>query len=148
MARCYLYSILEDAHARFFPRGVSTRSWVDDIVQRTTGLASGVVPLLVEAGSSLASAARARDLDISAKSTVCGTCPRAVEAVVAGLKAAGHNLKPAVLAPDLGIDRGQLGGRRLAPRPATAGRGLSVAGAKPRRFPKRLGSARSAACSC
>ena len=116
MARCYLYSILEDAHARFFPRGVSTRSWVDDIVQRTTGLASGVVPLLVEAGSSLASAARARDLDMSGKPTVCGACPQAVDAVVAGLKAAGLDLKPAKLAPDLGIDRGQLGGRRLGPK--------------------------------
>ena len=35
--RCVLYAALEAARSRFDPRGIETRSWVDDINQRAEG---------------------------------------------------------------------------------------------------------------
>ncbi len=136
VAKCLLFGLLQGLHAGFMPRGVASRTWVDDVVQRAEGTAAGVAVALAEAGSAFASGVRELGLTVASKSCMVGSSSQLLEDVQARIKEAGG---PALTAErcfaDLGTERGPERHRRplrRAKRTALAMRSMR----RLRRLPK------------
>ena len=106
MARCVLYGALEAACNRWDPRGIETKSWVDDVNQRKEGDFKMVRHTLVAARVCLGRLLEAEDLTLSKKTAAIATDWALAQAIARDLRIKGIQVQAKVTAPDLGIDRG------------------------------------------
>ena len=105
-ARCAFYQVCWAA-VQGGP-GVTLRSWVDDVGQRTEGSAKWCIESLARAGNTFIDKAREAELNIASKSTIISSSMKVARALQAEFKAKGVDVRIGKTAADLGVDRGHV----------------------------------------
>ena len=112
-ARAVLFDALERLHNDYFPRGVASAQWVDDINQRAEGPVHVIAAALSEAAGDFCKSAQALGLQISGKSVEVASSlglARDISQAVKDRSQGACIIKPSSTVADLGLDRGS--GRR------------------------------------
>ena len=104
-ARIVLKRILFHVHTRFHPL-VVTKSWVDDVNQRSEGSEQEVADAIVDAGCALAEGIQALNLVVADKSRVIASKWSLAKSIAARFAKLKVPILAASTAADLGIDRG------------------------------------------
>ena len=104
-ARCFLQKPMRELIAASNSI-VSTRAWVDDVVQRAEHTRRVVVDSLVHSGSAFVRGIAALGLRVASKSAVIALDPDIGREIVGRLNAIGIHVAYADTVADLGVDRG------------------------------------------
>ena len=104
-ARLVMKQVLHFVHWRHFPAVIS-KSWVDDVNQRSEATQPLVRERLVAAAVDFAAEVQAMGLTIADKSRVIASSQELAEQIASDIRDMGFNITAADVSPDLGIDRG------------------------------------------
>ena len=104
-ARLVMKQVLHFVHWRHFPSVIS-KSWIDDVNQRSEATEPLVRKNLVAAAVEFATGVQAMGLTIADKSRVIASNQELAELIALDIRDEGFNMSAAEVSPDLGIDRG------------------------------------------
>ena len=106
LARCMIYEVLEETHAKRGPC-LQVSSWVDDVNMRARGFLAKVKQAIMDTGTMFAIGVWRQRLELSTKSVCFASVKGLAQQICSDFGALGIPIRPVASGPDLGIDRGR-----------------------------------------